>query len=256
MGQFEKFVNWYLNTVILPKGGPMKPYLSLFVVLFVTLPSFAEKVQFPDEELARESVLPVFDRNVSVMNRNVNTAGKTEVGIFGGMNLKEAFYAPMLLGFGATYHMNEVHGVNVKFLSFLGGNSTYADELQDKYSWDFQFLPKPEYAALGHYQYTMYYGKMSLTKSMVFNLSLYGMLGGGIIGFSGTALPNLSAGFGQKFYLTPNSAIRADLRLLSFQGPDIVSRRVDNLDSQMAVSDFDKKLLFYTVMTVGYVYMF
>jgi hypothetical protein len=62
--------------------------LGLTAIVFFLMPKavcFAtQNIQFPEEELASESVLPIFDQPVSVKNRAVLTAQRLEVGGGGG----------------------------------------------------------------------------------------------------------------------------------------------------------------------------
>lgn len=66
----------------------------------------AEVIQFPTEELATESVMPVFDQPAVVRNRVVELAKRFEVGILMGYALTEPFYNPLQLGATFTYHIN------------------------------------------------------------------------------------------------------------------------------------------------------
>lgn len=51
----------------------MKIVVVTLIFLLFSNPLLAAKIQFPDEELAQESVLPVFDDSQAVKNRNVVT---------------------------------------------------------------------------------------------------------------------------------------------------------------------------------------
>jgi len=107
-----------------------------------------------------------------------------------------------------------------------------------------------------NYQYTAFYGKLSLTKDYVMNLSLYGLVGAGMIGIGDVNKPAFNFGLGQKFYFTPSFALRFDLRFLLYQGPDPLSRRLDNKTEVQPASYFDEKLNFSTLLTFGAIYMF
>ena len=48
--------------------------------------------------------------------------------------------------------------------------------------------------SLGEYQLTAYYGKISITKSFVVNLSLYGLVGLGQVSFGDSSM-SLAVGF-------------------------------------------------------------
>ena len=74
-----------------------------------------------------------------------------------------------------------------------------------------------------HYQYTAYYGKISLAKEMIMNLSLYGLMGGGAYIMDNYTAPMMNIGFGQRFYFTRNMAFRLDLLFSVYNGIDLTS---------------------------------
>ena len=223
----------------------------------------AAVIQFPDEELSTESVLPVFDQPQSVKLRNVVTNGRFELGALGGYSLVEAFFQPYSVGLTSTFHFTEEHGFNLLFVGYLGGSSSYATQLNPipnsgppAKNFNVQYAPGPKYLALGSWQYTAFYGKFSLARDYVMNLSLYGLLGLGAMGVGDAALPVVSAGFGQKFYLNKNLALRADLRFLIYQGPDVTSVDLSTTSSVQSSSAFSQNLLFGSLLTLGASYFF
>ena len=66
--------------------------LCLLFVNFTYSFSFAEVIEFPDEDLATETVLPVFENKVAVKNRLIELEGRFEAGFQLGATLNEAFY--------------------------------------------------------------------------------------------------------------------------------------------------------------------
>ena len=71
-----------------------------------------QKVRFSQDELARESVLPVFDKTSVVKNRRVSTRGKVELGVGTGTDFLEPFYVKYgIIDAQLTYHINELHGI-------------------------------------------------------------------------------------------------------------------------------------------------
>jgi hypothetical protein len=69
----------------------------------------AAQMEVPEEELARESVLPRFERGEAVKNRSVVTEKKLELGVYGGWNFTEPIYNQAKLGFNAGYHFSEAN---------------------------------------------------------------------------------------------------------------------------------------------------
>lgn len=220
----------------------------------------AQQIEFPEEELASESVLPVFDHPVSVKNRTVNTSRRIEIGAMGGYALTEPFFNPMSFGLTGTYHINEDHGVNLFGLFYMGGQSDYSKQLNPipptQTNANLQYAPGPKYLVLANYQYTAFYGKMSIAKDYIMNLHLYGLAGAGMIGIGDVNKPAINFGIGQKFYITPSFALRFDLRMLIYQGPDPLSRRLDNVTSAQPASSFDEKLNMSPLLGFGAIYMF
>lgn len=217
----------------------------------------AAVIQFPEEELATESVLPVFDQPQSVKLRNVSTSGRFEIGPMAGYSLVEAFYQPYSLGLTASFHFNEDHAFNVLGLGFLGGTSDYAAQLNPipktspPKNFNAQYGPAPKYAALGYWQYTGFYGKLSLARDWVMNLSLYGLLGAGVYGVGDASCPALSFGLGQKFYFNKTVAFRADLRFLVYNGPDVTSKDLSAARAVEPAANFDQKIQFGSLLTFG-----
>lgn len=216
-------------------------------------------IQFPDEELAAESVLPVFDENVSVKNRNVETARRIEIGAMGGHSLTEPFFNPWSVGGTLSYHIDETHGVNLFGLYYLQGASDYSRQLNPipntTVNANLQLAPEPKYLGLVNYQFTAYYGKLSLTKDAVMNLSLYGLLGGGMINIGDESKPVASVGLGQKFYFNSSFALRFDLRFLAYQGPDVLSRNLSGVTETQPAAAFDQKMRFDSILSFGAVFL-
>ena len=242
--------------------------LLLFALLLSPRSVFAatskQVIEFPSEELAAESVLPVFDHPEAVKARLVPTAKRLELGLFGTYSMTEAFANPLAFGGNLTYHLTENHGINLMAQSYLSGVSSYANQLNPipgangqpgTANANLQYAPMPTYLLLLNYQYTAFYGKISLTKDYVMNLSLYGLAGLGAMGIGDMTAPVLSLGIGQKFYLGKSFAFRLDLRGLAYSGPDILSTPLDQKTSQVSASQFDKKIQFGTLLSAGLVYL-
>ncbi|MCC7406172.1 MAG: outer membrane beta-barrel domain-containing protein [Bdellovibrionales bacterium] len=234
-----------------------------FAVLFVGCLSVngnAETIEFPTEELASESVLPVFDKVENVKNRNVVTAKRIEVGGGIGFNLMDAFYNPMNFHGSVSYHFDEIHGINAAAAFWMSGLSNYGEQLKNGEGLDGDFFdpsraPSPKYMLMGNYQYTAYYGKISLSKQMVMNLSLFGLAGLGTIAIGDQNKIALNFGIGEKFYFTKNLALRLDLRMLLYRGPDPTTRRLLPTDSEYEASAFGETTFFHTMLTFGLVYL-
>ncbi len=233
--------------------------LALSVLLSICSSAVqAQVIEFPEEELSSETVLPVFDQRRIVLSRNVQKTESFEIGGGFGMSMNEPFYNPLNFHFLGTYHFNELHGVGVQFNSFLSGISSYGKQLQAGEAGGVVFDPSKapalKYMIMGNYQFDAYYGKISLTKSAVMNLSLFATLGAGMLNFGELTKPGLNVGMGQNFYFTNRFALRYDLRLLIYRGPDATSQSLGASDNPTAGS-FEDQLFINTLLSASAVFL-
>lgn len=239
-------------------------YLALsFLVVFGSVSSSlaSEEIELPEDELAKESVLPVFDKTVVVRNRAVSLSKRFELSANMGLNLLEPFYSNIVYGFGGAYHFDETHGVNVSFILQQTDLSSNAKDLQagkglNSGSFDASLAPTIDSLLFINYQMTAYYGKISVTKQSAMNLSLYGLAGLGLVNWSDSTEPALNVGFGQKLYFNKHFAFRADLNMAIYQGPDITSKDLPAGGAKRNSDYFDSTLFFRTYLTAGIAYLF
>lgn len=242
----------------------MKAQLIIMFLTLLTAKSFAVTVQFPDEELANESVLPVFDKLEAVKERSVPTKGRFEIGPQLGFLMNEPFFNTMNYGFTASYHFNETHGVNLFYSLMAGGLNKNGESLKQiastsgPTSINLDNAPQPESFGLLNYQITPYYGKISLFKDFVMNLSLYGTAGLGMFAIDGEQHIMFNAGLGQKFYLNRYIGIRVDLRMLMYQGPNVVKTKNAGdvtIPTKLPASAFETVTKFDSHMSVGLIFL-
>lgn len=239
---------------------------TLTVLIFFAQARAGENIEFPEEELAAESVLPVFDNPVSVKNKRIRIAGRFEMGPAVGMSLLEPFYSPFFGGLNLTYHMKEESGVNIFGVGFGQGLSSNAQGLNPvpntspPQNANLQYAPAPKYLILANYQYTGFYGKISITKDYVMNLNMYGILGAGAFGIGDSTNPAFDVGLGEKFYFSQSIAFRVDFRLVGYYGPDVLAynkaKTLKDATGEQSASNFDKKLMFPTLLSGSVVFIF
>lgn len=238
------------------KNG-FKAALIIVLALMLHRAAFAEVVNLPTEELAQESVLPVFDKPVSVKNRNVVTAGRFEVDGFYGYAMTEPIANVSKLGLGIYYNTSEAHAWGLLIAKNFAGLSSYADQLDQQFGLDFSRAPSPEMTIMGDYNLKAFYGKMSLTKSLVFNTLLYGSASVGAVKFVHKTYPAVAVGIGQKFYFTKQWALRFDLRLYANQAPiPFLNGALKPSDPKPDYNDFQERLTYTTNLDVGLSYLF
>ncbi|MES3036548.1 MAG: outer membrane beta-barrel domain-containing protein [Bdellovibrionota bacterium] len=236
----------------------------VFCLLLTVFAARAEDVlELPEEELARESVTPIFDRMVSTKNRNIVTVGKWDVGGYYGWSLTEPIYSDSKLGANIYYNTSEVSAWGVTFNKNMGGLSTYANQLRGEYRLNFEKAPAPEYSLLLDYNIKAFYGKMSFGKDTVVNTQMFGSAAIGTIKYTNKAYPASAIGIGEKFYFTKNVALRVDLRLYIHQAPIPFKGGAKTIldppgagSTSAEFEDFEERLHFTSVLDVGMSYLF
>lgn len=217
----------------------------------------AEKIEFPDEELAQESVLPKFDHTESVRRRNVVTEKRFEVGGYYGWNIIEPIYNQSKFGLNFGYHFSEMSAFMVNYAQWSSGlNTIYTDGLQDVAvsdpTLDFTRVPKLKYSLYGHYEWKAFYGKISVTKQGVLNLSTYPIIGVGWTAYEHKNYPGFDFGIGQKFYFGKNFALRADFKMQFGQTPSPFLREKLKSNSPRPTPDqFQDKFTMGTILDIG-----
>lgn len=239
----------------------------LIIVLGImgATPLYAEKMAFPEEELARESVLPKFDVPNSVRNRNIVVAGKFELGGFFGKVTDEAVYNQNQYGFLGTYHINEVHGVNLSYAILGTGVGDYSKTLKESVGLDLSKTFGPKSVALASYQLTAFYGKLSILKNLVVNTHIYGLAGVGSVMYDGYTALAFDFGLGQRFYFTKNFALRFDLKFVRYSGPnpiylnsvkDTNTSKEELKSGDLKIINFESTNYMLTHITGGLVFLF
>ena len=215
----------------------------VLVCLYQPLAHSADKMELPEDELALESVTPRFDTPDVVKNRNVVTNKKIEVGAYYGWNTQEPIHNQAKVGLNLGYHWSEESAVMLNYASWFSGlNKQYTDGLHAAYNLDFDRAPKPKYSLFAHYEWNLFYGKMSFGKDVVTNLSTYPIFGAGINAFENKNYPAVAAGIGQKFYFGKSVALRLDFKLQygAYPSPFLFGKMKDT-DPKPTAGDFSDK---------------
>lgn len=232
----------------------------------MSLTSWAVKIKFPEEELATESVLPLFDNTKAVQDRYVKTAKKLEIGGGVGFALNEPWFRTQRYSGHLGFQFNESHGILLTGQFYQSGISTSARNIFDfipdvpgqgeegeAVFFRFDKAPARQYNFFVNYLMTPFYGKVSLTKNGIMSLSLYGYLGAGVVGIGAEQTENSPAatfGIGQKFYAGKRLGVRTDFGFVAYQGPiyvddvlrDDPDRTDDDIIGEIPVSAFEQQL--------------
>ncbi len=243
----------------------LKKSLIAIILLLSSLAQAAEEVEVPDDELAKESVLPVFDNVISVKNRNVTTEGRFDIGLFGGLALTEPIANTTKIGLELNYHMNENHSLGLMFTTNSTGLSKDAQGLKNDFGLDFNRAPKPLNSLMLDYNYSPFYGKMSVTKDGVMNTTIYVSGAIGMVKYEHKSYPAIAIGIGERFYFTHSLSLKADLRMFAHQAPipfksgalrDGSAGSGFVTDPVPALDSFEERLTYTTNLQIGLNYLF
>lgn len=217
----------------------------------------AQEIAVPTDELAKESVYPVFDNPVSIKNRNVKDSGTIDVGLFGGLAITEPISNTSRFGFSLNYHFTQVHSLGLQWAKNSNGLSKDAEGLKTDFNLDFARAPFPEYSLMADYNYKLYYGKLSVTKNGVINTSIYFSGSAGMIKYVHKSYPMLAIGMGERFYLTDNFALKVDLRLFVNQAPiPFKAGALRSIDPVPSYDSFSERVAYTTNLEFGANYLF
>lgn len=158
-------------------------YFYVFLLLWGPVFLKAVEIRFPEEELAPESVLPVFEKNKrATMNRRVQFKHKLGVNSSFAGRMDEPFLHPFAFTGSLEFFFTETHGVRLSGLYFWPGLSHNGLNIQKVYS---AFQPgkihHPQFGFFFSYALAPLYGKISLAKNIVTNLNLSVYLGLGAL---------------------------------------------------------------------------
>ena len=233
--------------------------MILFFVCFSAFSAHSAKVYFPDDELATESVLPLVDTSAVVLNRNINLKFRTELSLGSGIGLDEPFYFQFYPIGTVTFYLTDLHAVSLTGtyffpqLSSIGKDLSQGKGLDDK-TFDPLKAPYPQYSVFLNYQYTPYYGKISLAKSWVLNLSIYGFFGGGlVVSNKNDQFFALDLGFGKKLYFGKWFGLSAGLGFYGYYGPATARLNLDQSAGAVNYSDLTKEQKRFNLNTLFHV---
>ncbi len=224
--------------------------------------AMADTIKLTPEELSLETVLPVFEYPAVVKNRRVPIKGRFELGLMAGFILTEPLYTNTGFALSGTYNFTEKHGVNLFGLFLSGGLSANGERLRKggfSREFDPSLAPFLENIILANYVYTAYYGKMSLSKKLVVNLSLSGLAGLGMVGYEDSQFLAMQLGVSQRFFFSKHWGINFDIRLLGHQGPDPTSLDLSsngNITEKQPSDAFEETFFLKTTLAAGLVILF
>ncbi|MGZ5280122.1 MAG: outer membrane beta-barrel domain-containing protein [Pseudobdellovibrionaceae bacterium] len=237
-------------------------WITFFTMLLILVQAHevraAESMDIQLDELAQESVLPKFDRPDSVRHRNVITEKRFELGAYYGWNILEPILNQSKVGVNLGYHLTEQSAVMFNYAQWMSGlNSQYTDGLAGGgNNLDFTRSPKLKYSLFAHYEWKIYYGKISFTKQGVVNLSTYPIFGAGMTAYEHKSYFGADVGIGQKFYFGKSVALRADFKLQYSQKPSpFLKGYMKNTDPVPQPGLFNEKWDLGTMLDFGVTFL-
>ena len=256
---FSGFFSKKLSVLYLIFSLFQRMRILFFFLAFSVFPAEAVKIRFPGEELATESVLPLIEPPQMVLNRNVSLKFRPELGVGMGVGLDEPFYFSFYPTGIIAVHLTENHAISLTGTYFFPRRSSTGEVLSQGGEGFKKFdplkAPYPQMSAFMNYQYTPYYGKISLAKHWVLNLSIYGFTGLGlVVSNQNNQLFAGNFGIGQKLYINKWLGIRGDLGFYGYYGPAIAKLKLDDsvgvIDYTQLQSD-KKRFIINVVVNVG-----
>jgi len=187
--------------------------IILFLFLMMSWSQVQAQMELPAEELAKESVVPKFDNSTTVKSRNVVLDHKFETGVYYGWNFAEPIENQSKIGVNLGYHWDEMSSLFINYSSWISGlNNQYSSALYSK-GLDFTRAPALQTSMWGNYEWNIFYGKISIAKQAVGNLSVYPIMGVGMTTYTNKSYYGVNGGIGTKFYFSPHWALRVDFKI-------------------------------------------
>lgn len=231
----------------------------LILFLFSSTIFAAPTIELPDDELAKETVLPVFKKPGMVRMRNVVTNKKLEMGLNYGWLMSEPIFDTSRIGVSGYYHKDENTAWGGIFYAHSTGLSEYAKQLAGPgFNLDFNRAPKPLYSLYLDYNKKLFYGKMSITKNTSINTHLQALFALGATQYENDkTYPGITAGVGYKFYFNSHLSLRTDLRLMIHQAPTPFKKgALPKNTTDPGFDVFEDRIHFTNTLDVGLNYLF
>ena len=232
----------------------MKFCFLLFLLVSWSFFAHSATIKFPETELPSEYALPYFKKQRAVLNRNVSLARRMVFSSSYVLRTDEPFFYPHSFQGSIAFYWSESHGIGVStlfFPFFVSNNRLLLGQagrtLREKGTevrisgqkseegslFDFSKAPAPFVGFFMNYYFSPFYGKLSLSKTLAFNFSLYSVLGLGVINFKqyNTVRPLLIMpagyiGLGQRFYFNRWLALNGGADFLMYKGFNVVNEKI------------------------------
>jgi hypothetical protein len=232
-------------------------WFFLSVLLISSVAKAQQEMQFSEEELPREAVMPRLDTPKAVLNRKLSYTNRFTVDAAAGWLLDEPFYNNQYFAVQGTYNWTEASGAGLKILNFGSGLSDYSKQFAASVSPgpDFNRAKGPKSGFMGFYERRMMYGKLSISKNTVIPAFLTWELEGGMMSYGSRNLPLAGAGISNRFFVTPHLGVTLALHGYVRQTVDPLSAELRN-NPAPAESDFKTTTKLSTALDLSLSYLF
>ncbi len=150
-----------------------------------------------------------------VQNRTYSKAGKLQLGLMGGRATDDPFLSTTAYGLNVGYNFSEFWGASLVGLKYAVSPSNALKTLRRGRKE--ANTVAPEFYLGGEATGSFLYGKLSLLGASIIYYDMHVTGGGGLTRTENdSAAPTVSAGIGQRFYITKAFSLRMDYRFQTF----------------------------------------
>ncbi len=214
-------------------------------------------MQFSEDELPREAVMPRLDTPKAVLSRKLSYEKRFQADLGAGWLLDEAFYNNQYVVAQGTFSWNEASGVGVRYLMFGSGLSDYGKQFEGTATNppDFDRSYGPKNGWLAFYERRMMYGKLSVSKWKVIPAFLTWNVEAGMLKYGARQLPMVGASLSNRYFLNSNLALGLGIHAYVRQMVDPLSANLRG-NPVPAEDDFKTNTKFSMALDFGVSYLF
>jgi hypothetical protein len=215
-------------------------------------------MQFSEDELPREAVMPRLDSPKAVLSRKLSYENRWQADLYAGWLLDEAFYNNQYVAVQGSYSWSEPSGVGLKYLMFGSGLNDYGKQFESSATPppDFGRSRGPQSGWTAFYERRMMYGKLSVSKWKVIPAFLTWNVEAGMIKYGTRQLPLVGASLTNRFFLSPQFAVGLGLHAYIRQMVDPLSAKLRTNTPIPSEDDFKTNSKFSMALDFGLSYLF
>lgn len=224
------------------------PIWILFLVISVKAMAVTA-VQFPEDELPSEVVMPSGLAATMIYNPTVKFAKKIQASIGAGAILDDPYFDGSNIKFGSRYFLSQYWALGLDFHSVVKKTSTYAEQFRGQRNLNFEQAPNLSQIVMIDSRWQPYYGKMSVSQDLILNQTFFVEGGLGLLRYQNSAgnFYGLQMGFGQNFFWTDSWSFDYSLHFMLHSAPNILSQDL----SKTVTGDYSSKYQSHFLFNFG-----